>query len=258
MTETPNAVISWTDKLAGMADETLDEIGAAVGQFFSTRGGMLKFGGAALPGNEMAVIIMDSIHENAYFTGSFDPDNPTPPDCFSFSRTGKNMAPHEIAGKPQCSDCENCEWNAWGSADKGKGKACKNIRRLGLLSIGSFNKAGDFIMVDEPKDIIGAAEVGFLKVPVTSVKNFANYAKTIATAGRRPPFAVITKITVVPGEPAFKILFEKVCDVPDELMDAVMERRNEVVSTIDFPYQPLDEKEDESPIEGATKKKSKY
>lgn len=255
MAENKNAVVSWSDKLAGMADEVLDEVGADKGQFIGTRGGVLSFGGAPIPGDEMAVIIMDSIHENAYYTGKFDSENPAPPVCFAFSRTGKEMAPHELSSAPQCTKCEGCDKDEWGSADTGKGKACKNIRRLGLLPIGSFTKDNDFVMTDTPATCIATSEIGFLKIPVTSVKNFTNYVKTIGTAGRRPPFAVITKIkTVKDAKTSFKIIFEKVCDVPDELMDAVIERRNEVISTIDFPYTMVEETE----VEEKPKKKSKY
>lgn len=254
-------IVSWNERLAEYADEAVSEIGASGGQFFGTRGGMLTFGGDAIPGNEMAVIILDSIYENAYYTGEFNADKPAPPVCFAFSRNGKEMQPHDLSGAPQYTECAGCEMNEWGSAERGKGKACKNIRRLALLSIGSFNKAGELVMANDALAAVEAGEVGFLKVPVTSVKNFTAFAKTVTSVNRRPPFAVITKVKTVPDSNSnFKILFEKVADVPDELMDAVIARREEIIATIDFPYQPLDvAANDDSPFEADEKpKKSKY
>lgn len=257
---TEKSIVSWDERLAGLADEVSSEIGASGGQFFGTRGGMLTFGGEVIPGNEMAVIIVDSIYENAYYTGEFDAEKPAPPVCFAFSRDGKGMSPHELSGTPQCSECAGCEQNEWGSAVRGKGKACKNIRRLALLSIGSFNKAGEFVISDNPLSAVEAGEIGYLKVPVTSVKNFTTYVKTLVSVNRRPPFAVVTKVKTQPDSTSnFKILFEKVADIPNELVDAVLARREAVMATIDFPYQPLEAtNEDASPFVEDAPKKSKY
>lgn len=251
-----NEVTTWKEQLAGYADEALEEVGAGGGQFISTRGGVLSIGGAPVPGNEMAVIIMDSIHENQYYTTAWDGNTVASPVCYAFSRTGKEMQPCKEAETPQYTECAGCQWAEWGSDDKGKGKACKEVRRLAIMSIGSFNKARDLVIMDDAADYIPTAEIVYLKVPVTSVKNFTNFVKSVGTINRLPPYSVIARVAIVPGVPAWKLLFERVADVPEELIPAILERRKEVTATIDFSYPIIEDKEEvEAPVKA---KKSKY
>ncbi|HUW44165.1 MAG TPA: hypothetical protein VMW50_00040, partial [Dehalococcoidia bacterium] len=44
--------------------------------------------------------------------------------------------------------------------------------------------------------------------------------------------------SVVDAKTQFKITFNKVSNVPDKLMGAVMDRHDEVVNAIEFPYSP--------------------
>jgi hypothetical protein len=81
-----------------------------------------------------------------------------------------------------------------------------------------------------------------MKLPVTSVKGFAGFVKQTASVLRRPPHGLVTKIKVVPdGKDQFKVLFEAIENIPNDLMGAIMKRREEVSAVIDFPYQPREE-----------------
>jgi hypothetical protein len=53
------------------------------------------------------------------------------------------MGPHpsmqaDANFQPQSDLCKTCEHNQWGSADKGRGKACQNRRRLTMIPAGVF------------------------------------------------------------------------------------------------------------------------
>ncbi len=138
---TSTAVANWDDELARQANLAASiEESTATGHFFSLKGGILTFNDSPLPNNEMAVIILDGILETVYYEGAYDPDSPQSPVAFAFGRDEKTLTWHEksspeFAGQ-LCSESEVCQW---GSADKGRGKAARETRRLALIPAGTFN-----------------------------------------------------------------------------------------------------------------------
>ena len=235
-----NALVPWDEELAKHAEAAAAaEANSGGGQFFSVRGGQLSFNDAPVPGNQMGVVILASIFENVYYEGVYDPNNPTPPTCFAFSPTEDTLAPHEAVvakGQQQHDDaCKGCPMNEWASAETGRGKACRNTRRLGLIPAGEFNKDNRFEAYDA--DHFTSAGVGYLKLPVTSVKGYANFVKQVANTLRRPPFAIFTKVRIVPDpQTQFKVLFEPLGAITHDLMPVIMDRHNEVEAAIAFPY----------------------
>lgn len=254
------AMTTWDEELAKQAEIAAGmEASAGGGQFFSTRGGQLSWQDAPLPNNEMAVIILDTIFENVYYEGRYDPDTPQGPSCFAFGRDESEMAPHKIvfeAGQNQDKTCEGCENNEFGSAETGRGKACRNTRRLAMIPAGQFSRNGDLELF-ENEDHFATTTVGFMKLPVTSVKGYANFVKQVAGALKRPPFGIITRVAVVPdAKTQFKVTFEPIEKVSDDLMAVIMQRREEVMATIDFPYQL--ERDEQPPPKPASRRRRKY
>jgi hypothetical protein len=246
-TSTSKAITTWDEELAKQAEVAADmESSSATGQFFSLKGGMLSWNDAPLPGNQMAVVILDSIIENTYYQEAYDPDSPSGPSCFAFGRDEKTMGPHDqvvALGLNQSPDCDSCPMNQWGSADKGRGKACRNSRRLAMIPAGSFSRSGEFELIDDLEHY-ETADVGYMKIPPTSITGYATFVKQTAGALRRPPHGIITKVRVVPDSKSqFKVVFEPIMNVPNELMGAIMKRNGEAKSLIDFPYQPNDVEE---------------
>ena len=237
------ALVRWDEELAKQAEVAAGmEANTGGGQFFSAKGGILSWQDAPLPGNQMAVVILDSIFETTYYEGKYDPDTPQTPTAFAFGRDEKTMTWHEnsdpeFAGQ-LCSESEVCEW---GSADTGRGKAARETRRLAMIPAGNFDQAGKFVMFED-EDHFASTAIGFMKLPVTSVKGYASFVKQVAGALRRPPFGIVTKVKVVP-EPKTQLMvvFEPIMNIPDEFMSAIMQRHEEAKSTIDFPYQPAEE-----------------
>lgn len=254
------AIAKWDEELAKFAEESAKmEENSGGGQFFSIRAGVLSFQDNQLPNNEMAVIIIDSIIENTYYEGEYDPDVPAAPTCFAFGRVEDEMAPHKLvfeAGNQQCGTsglCDGCEMNEFGSADKGRGKACKNTRRLAMIPVGRFTKDGSLDLIEDLEHY-QTVEPGYMKLPVTSVKGYSTFVKQVATSLKRPPFGIITKVKVIPDPKSqFKVIFEPLMNVPDELMGAVMKRHEDIKAVIDFPYVPFEE--EEKPAKKSTSKK---
>lgn len=252
------AVVSWDDELAKQAEIAAKmEASAAGGQFFSLRGGVLTWQDAPLPKNQMAVVIIDSILENCFYEDKFDPDNPSTPVCFAFGRDDKELKPHQVvveAGNAQHDFCAGCEQNEWGSADIGRGKACRNTRRLAMVPAGSFDAAGKLELINDPAHY-ASVQVGYLKLPVTSVKGYASFVKQVSGALNRPPHGIVTRVRVEPDPKSqFRVLFEPLIKIPNELIPAVMQRHEEVSAVIDFPYVPFEEDEKPAAKKPAAKK----
>lgn len=236
------SVNKWDEDLAKFAQESVatEESVGIGGNMVSVKGGRLSYNGGEIPGNKMNVIIIDYVLGNAYYDEPFDVDNPSSPVCFAFGRDDKQMAPHEKSAIPQHHSCKGCPMNEFGSADRGKGKACANTRRLALIT-------------EDMLEDMESAQVAFLKVSVTSVKAWAGYVQQLSQVLKRPPFAVITEISVVPdAKTQFKLQFKLVSQIDDgDSLAALMQKNKEVKEIIEFPYAPPAEKEEEPPKKNA-------
>lgn len=234
------ALVNWDEELARQAEiAAAQEANTGGGQFFSLKAGVLTFNDSALPNNEMAVIIVDSIAENVYYEEAYDPDNPVPPTCFAFGRDDSIAAHKTVFDADQVPEnsptCADCPMNQWGSADKGRGKACRNGRRLALLSAGVFKPDGRLDVIDA--ESLKSSQIAFMKLPPTAINPYGTFVKQVAGALKRPPHGVITKIKVVPdAKTQFRVLFEPIMNVPNSLMGVTMQRHGEAQKVIEQPY----------------------
>lgn len=230
-----NDLVNYEAQWAGQAQEVLEHERPTGGAFFSTRAGQLMLGDEAMPGNQVACIVIDFLRMNTYYPEKWDADNPLPPVCYAIGRTEEEMAPHPTMQadltwfKPQSMDCHSCRNNEWGSAEQGRGKACQNRRQLALIPAGYYSarrgsRDFDLHLFDDPAHYL-SADVAFLRLPVTSVNAWAKYANSVAANFRRPPAGVITCISVVPDQKyQYTVAFETIEQVPDSLARAVIER----------------------------------
>ena len=252
------ALEKYQKRMATAADDYADEEKTG-GSFITTRGGILKYGEEELPGNEMVVVILDSIHENTYYPDKFDPDLMLPPKCFAFGRTEKEMEPHDNVPDPddnedsyfelQADFCDECPLSEWGSADTGKGKACTNRRRLAVIPGGRFvasgkRKSETSMEIFEDADHFRDADIAFLKLPVTSTKAWSKYVHSLRKEHQAPPFAVLTHVYVEPHEKnQFEFFFDciEVIEDPD-ILEILFARNEEAKGAIEQPYsEPTDE-----------------
>lgn len=232
--------------LAQAGQKTASERAGSGGSFIGTGGGRFKVDGVTLKETELPVVVSDFILENALYTGAYDPDNPQPPVCFAFGREEEEMVPHEDSEDPQGhpsqeeagqpgGKCETCWAFEWGSASTGKGKACKNAMRLGLISADSISSAED----------VAKADVKYLKVPVTSVKAFSKHVKDAGEALHLPVQVITTLVTIEPSPKGGHMLSfaagERVED--KKVIGALLDKHKVVAKEIDFPYQPATEQE---------------
>jgi hypothetical protein len=202
-------VTVFEDQLAALAAETLEaEQSSQQIAFLSTQGGTLKYRGNPIAGNALDCVILAAPVERLYYSQRYDPAKIVPPDCAAISILATGMKPVETAPAKQHATCEGCPKNEWGSSPTGgKGKACRETRRLLLIPADALTSAA----------AVETAEVAALRPPVTSLKNYATYAQTIAATYRRPPLSMITKVAVLPDpKTQFKVAFNMVKPIEDQ------------------------------------------
>jgi hypothetical protein len=256
--QTGTEVVDWEEEMrrqAQVASEQQRSSGGG-GKFFSLKAGVLTFDDQPMPGNQMAVVILADLMENSWYDGEYDPSTPASPKCFAFGHDEADMEPHEAVDNdpyfdrqhPQCSGCPHAEW---GSASRGKGKACKNVMRLALIPAGQYKPNGkgrnaqlEFEPYDDPEHY-KKAEVAFLKVPVTSVSLYSKYVKQLNADLSRPPHGVVTMIYIEPHPKyQFQVKFELMDKVDAELLPIIMPRHKAELASLDFPYQPPQDDDD--------------
>lgn len=228
------SIVKWDEALAARAQMAKKaEESVSTGSFISLKSGVMSYNGNPVPGNKLDVVVVDAILENHYFEGAYDPNTPQSPVCYAFGRDEDDMAPHEKVEEPFSDKCKGCPNNEWGSADTGRGKACKNVRRLAIIPADAL---------DDGAQGIEDAAIAYLKVPVTSVKSWAGYVNQLA-ATNKPPLAFVTEISVTPDAGSqFKVNFKAKESIEDgELIGALLAKADVVEQTIAFPYQPVEE-----------------
>lgn len=187
MTEWEAELARRTQLARGMAAAT----STGEGNKISIKSGIMTYQGNPVPGSKLNAIVVANVAENHWYEEEYDSDNPQPPDCYAFAATEEEVAtmkPHPQSAKPQSETCATCPKNKFGSAERGKGKACKNTHKLALLTED---------VLDKGSDILGATPAT-LFVPPTSGKAWTGFVKSVADTFNRPPLAVVTEISCAP------------------------------------------------------------
>lgn len=124
---------------------------------------------------ELEGVIIMSHKSNGYWPNAFGGEN-SAPDCYS-----NDGVTGVVAKTGECRNCETCPYNAYGSAvgqngTAGRGKACKNMRRLYIMRRGDI-----FPMV--------------MTLPPTALGAYDKYRTKIMMA-RKKMMGVMTKFTL--------------------------------------------------------------
>jgi hypothetical protein len=157
----------------------------------------------------------------AYYTTKFDPNDPTPPDCFSDNGKGASSQ----ASNPQSTTCQLCQWNAFGSKISETGseiKACGDLKKIAVVLA-----APTQCVINGATQIVQPFEqIYLLRLPITSIrqpkklqaptqgKPWKDYVSDIDKA-RLPMAGVITRMLFDPVANYPKIIFSPIAIVPD-------------------------------------------
>jgi hypothetical protein len=221
------SVVTWEEKLKRYAEDAVaQEESVQTGNFISFKAGVIAYQGNPVSNNKLQAVILDSVLENCFYDTDYDEDDPQPPVCYAFARDDKDMKPHENSSKPQAESCAVCPHNKFGSAPNGKGKACANRRRIGMLPGQPLNK-----------EVLEKSNFALAKLPVMSVGNWAGYVRALKGLQNRPSMAVLTEISTVPDTKSqFRVVFNHLLNLKDELLDVVDKRMPEVREALIAPY----------------------
>lgn len=241
------ALVKWDEKFAGYAKEAKEQnkgiSGGGIGVKFGR--GSITVGGAAVPGGKLECIVLGSCALNKWYEDDYDPDTPVPPNCYAFAilTDDDTMAPHKDCEQPQADTCAECEKNKFGTAKRGRGKACANTVRLGVLVANDCDDA----------DSAAAAELATGGVSPTNLKSWKKYVDYLADEHGRPPWAVVTEISSH-DDPKNQIRLEfKFVELveDDDVLEALEKRHLGIQDILQTPYQQATEQEEKPKKTGA-------
>lgn len=210
----------------------------------STRGKKFRIGDENL-GEPINVVVGVAAYENTWYDRPYDPDNVSPPACFAVSLEDDKVSHHGDSPIPQHDgECDECPLAQWESADNGKGKACKNARRLVVLAYDDATELGE-------------AQMAMLKAPPTSLKNWASYAKSIALRYKRPTSTVVTAVSFNKDNDYPQLEFDLVELLEEADIRTVMARTEEMENFASRPYNTSDFEPAAKKAKGKAGKKGK-
>jgi len=237
------SVVNWQEEMAKQAVAQAEKE-KPNNNWLSFKSGVLSLNDTPAKDNRILAVIFDAAYENAWYPGAYDPKNITAPDCWAIARDEEDLAPSNVVSEPVSPDCVNCPKNDWGSDPSGgKGKACKNVRRIALVQASELDKGV-------------AANVLLARIPTMSVKNWSKYVTQIANVVRRPTWGVITELRVVPDTKSqLQVQFSFVENVPEEMLEHIAAIREAAGDAILAEYTPNTQVEHGStvPVKGKEK-----
>lgn len=248
-----NEVVNYQERFAEMAQQAreTERVPTGGGRFMSTKSGVLSFNDEAMPGNQVAAIILSSAFENTYYEQAWSPGSLDSPACYALGFQEEELGPHPAMQDdpdhftPQAESCASCPMSEWGSSRTGRGKACQQRRRLYMVPAGFYSQAAnggwELDVFDDPADLVDLTPA-LLKVPVTSTKNWAKYVHEISREFQRPPAGVITRVYLEPdAKSQFQVKFSVVDLVPNEMLDTVFSLIEQAEREVTRPYYHSEE-----------------
>ena len=153
------------------------------------------------PANHITVAILrvNPGMSKAYYAEGYQEGADAKPDCFS----NDGLRPDAAARDPQAKSCASCPFNAFGSSNTGRGKACPDTKRLAVAQVDKL---------EEPI---------LLRVPPTSLKNLANFGGKFTSKGIDIRY-IATKIGFDPQATHQLLTFDGVGYLDDAAIEQVM------------------------------------
>jgi hypothetical protein len=120
--------------------------------------------------------------------------------------------------------CTGCEWAEFGSADKGRGQACRQAIRIALVPATEEGVNGPLV---------------FARIPPTSIKHARGWLQAL---GDTPCFAVMTEIKVTPSATTmFDVAMTPKAGIPTSFQAPILTKLQTVEKELRQPYPELEE-----------------
>lgn len=245
------ALVKWTEKFGKYANDAKAQVanvstGGGIGISFGH--GTISVGGSVIKSGELECVIIGSCALNRWYGKQYSADDKQPPDCYAFAVISDDpeMAPTAQVANKQADHCADCDKNVFGSANTGRGKACANTIRLGILTAEDAEDA----------DGIAAAELATAGISPTNRKYYSEYVDSLLEEHGRPPWAVVTQIKSLHDDKTqIRLEFKMVSLIEDDdVLQALEKRFLKVQDVLQKPFSaPIDRKAQGKPA-GASKK----
>jgi hypothetical protein len=216
MTATAKALTDYRAQLKQELAQLNKRVAAPSGNKISLKGKVFTLPDGTVSNGPLAAIVLDFRIVRAYYSKPFNAKDITGPDCWAVVTDLEGMEPHEKAKAKQSVDCASCEKNAWGSSPTGKGKSCKDQRRLAIV----------------PANATEDTEPMTLMLSPTAVKHWDNYVNGLIAAGLNP-IEVITHFAFDPQSDYPTLRMGKPVDIADEMLPVVFKLREKCQPMLD-------------------------
>lgn len=213
------------------------------GARISIRGGKFRMivGGeqvAVKRGDTMNVVIVNAADiARTYYEGTFDPENPSAPTCWSAdTRTPSTDVPED---QRQSDTCASCPMNIKGSG-QGESRACRFSQRLAVVLEGELDKVYQLQM--PATSIFGAASGNDMGLQA--------YIKFLS-AHNTPAIAVMTELRFDEDATAPKLYFRPARGLNEEELQEVLGARDsdDAKKAIEFTVSQTDKVQDKPKAE---------
>jgi hypothetical protein len=224
--EGTNLPVNIEDQIKKQLAAQKGQLGALPSNKISVKGKQFTLPDGQKSDGPLECIILDFAWFMVHYPGVFNANNPQQPNCFAVGREnpeGGNLKAHETVLKPLGENCMVCEKNQWGSAITGKGKACKNQRRLIVV----------------PPDFDDTTEPMTMYVSPGGLKNWDKYVSRLNNELGILPVQCITSISF-DRDQSYPLLQFKLVDRHARLNDAWSLRER----TQDLLFREVETKED--------------
>jgi hypothetical protein len=141
-------------------------------------------------GDSMDVVIMASVRANFYYGRAYNANERGEVRCYALSENADEpLAPPATLVGREHDKCEGCPWDAFGSDDRGRGKACRNYFVLSIIPA--------FTDEDLEPEVIGKAQGARVRIPPTSLPLYTAWCNKVKVFKGRPRFTFLSRLTIV-------------------------------------------------------------
>lgn len=207
--------------------------------FMSLKGKKFSIGDEKF-GNKLDCIILADVHDYSWYDRAYDPDVTVPPACFAMGKVPANMVPHENSPHPQSEQCDGCPKNEFASAPNGKGKACRNGRRILIASL-TDNR-------------VNFGDLAIVNMSPTALRGFSKYTKNISTIKRLPLWSVITNLSFDEDSAYPLLVASYVSTAHPADIGIIANRLQEFQDMVEVPYDTSNYEEPEVATAASAKK----
>lgn len=218
-----NALANIQEQLRNELANLSNRVAPPSGNNISLKGGVFNLPDGTTNKGPLECIILDWRVINAFYTGPYDPQNPKPPKCWAISQEIDAAAPTDAVEEKQAESCHDCPMNQFGSAPTGKGKACKNQRRLAVV----------------PVDATAETQPMTITVSPSGLSKYENYVTRLGGPEYEAmPIQMVTRIGFDQQVTYPSLVFAPGDRVPEDKLSMLLNLRQAAQSLLDRGFEP--------------------